>query len=72
MRMRSAGMKYWQPVMFKPLVKKRNEHNKKFTDDQVREIRSSIEHPLVLSKRYNVSRSCIEGVINRTNYKNVV
>lgn len=65
-------VKYLQPVYFKPLPKTRNEHNKKFTDDQVREIRSSTEHSLVLAERYNVSRSCIEGVINRTNYKNVV
>lgn len=65
-------MKYWQPVEFKPLPKKRNEHNKKFTDDQVREIRLSPEHPLELAGKYNVSRSCIEGVINRTNYKNVM
>lgn len=66
------GMKYSQPIYFNPLPKKRNEHNKKFTDDQIREIRSSTDHPLELSKKYNVSRSCIEGVKNRTNYKNVV
>jgi len=65
-------MKYLQPIYFNPLPKKRNEHNKKFTDDQVREIRSSTEHPLVLAGKYNVSRSCIEGIVNRTNYKNVV
>jgi hypothetical protein len=65
-------MKYLQPVEFNPLPKKRNEHNKKLTDNQVREIRLSSEHPLELAKKYNVSRSCIEGVKNRTNYKNVL
>lgn len=65
-------MKYLQPIYFNPLPNKRNEHNKKLTDGQVREIRSSAVHPLELARKYNVSRSCIEGVKNRTNYKNVV
>lgn len=67
-----GAIKKSQPIYFNPLPKKRNDHNKKFTDDQVREIRSSAEHPLVLAEKYNVSRSCIEGIVNRTNYKNVV
>ena len=66
------GVKYLQPIYFKPLPKNRISPNKKLTDDQVREIRSSSDHPIELAKRYNVSRSCIEGVINRTNYKNVL
>ena len=66
------GVKYLQPIYFKPLPKDKGSCRKKFTDDQVREIRASNEHPLVLAEKYNVSRSCIEGVINRTNYKNVV
>lgn len=65
-------MKYWQPIEFNPLRNKKGEHLKKLTNDQVREIRSSTDHPLVLAAKYNVSRSCIEGVRNRTNYKNVV
>lgn len=68
---RGQSYKTVEPVPTKEQIKNLKYGTRKFTVEQIKEIRLSKKTISELAKEFNVSYSCIENIIKRNSYKNI-